>query len=201
VTPEYTWDWFPVIHWNDTPIVYYWGRRERVNLADVRALADGLAVESAPSRTNQYVYSALGPIHHVRVYSVSRAFVLLVASGAVLAAGLILIYLPRFRRPGALLVVAVSLAALAIWSPAAAVVGAQCSILGLLLLVAAVGLQKTVLLRRGQRGVLHGAADLSGEARSHHSSAARARLRVDGGSQITTRTAALGAQPAPELRP
>ena len=85
------------------------------------------------------------------MYTASRSWIVLLASGAAPAAGLVLIYLPGSRRPAALWTAAVALAALGVLYPEPAWLAAQAAGLGLLLALAAALLARGAARRRPVR--------------------------------------------------
>jgi hypothetical protein len=91
----------------------------------------------ADGQTNRYLYSTSGPATVIEFQTLSRSWIVLIASGTVIALGALLIYAPATRRPVVLLVTAVILLGTAVWSPSAAILGAQAAAVGLLLAIAA----------------------------------------------------------------
>ena len=67
--------------------------------------------KSPAGEVNEYLFSAFGNVDRCVVYTAARSWIVLVASGAVLLAGLLLIYVRRLRHPAALLSAAVLLLA------------------------------------------------------------------------------------------
>jgi hypothetical protein len=194
-TPEYNWGWYPVLFWGDTPIVKYWGRRPRWEQADLKRLTAASQADLLKAKTNRYSYSALGAPEQIEFYTAPRSALLLVASGSVLVLGLVLLFAPASRRPVVLLFVAVALAGLAIYSPAWAILLAQASLLGLLLVLVAAVLKRSQYAHR--RTVWHGAAG----AGVDRSSATHTILRRDSSSQVTTLTAPLDLDAAMDVKP
>ena len=90
------------------------------------------------SSTNQYVFSAVGSIEPLDLYTLSRARLVLFGSLPLLACGLILIYFSAARHPAALFVLAVVLAAASFVAPRSALLLAQASAMGLVLVGVAV---------------------------------------------------------------
>jgi len=137
---ELTWGWCG----------YFWGRRPVWEQEDLESWSGAAHRMPVPAETNRYLYSTLGTPGTCRLRTASRSWIVLVASGAALVAGLILIYVPMVRRPGLLLVLAVVLLGLGVWSPATALLGAQAAVLGLVLTVLAGLLQRVMVQRRGR---------------------------------------------------
>jgi hypothetical protein len=86
---------------------------------------------------NRYLFSTIGAPDALRVHTLGRSRLVLLASLAVLACGLALIYLPALRHPAALLVAAVAIAAAGLIDPESGVLIAQAASLGLLLVLVA----------------------------------------------------------------
>ena len=194
-TPEYHWGWYPVLYWGDTPLLKYWGRRPRWEQADLQRLTAASQADQLRTKTNRYSYSALGAPDRIEFYTAPRSAILLVASGSVLVTGLVFLFAPVSRRPALLLLLAVALAGLAIYSPAWAILLAQASLLGLVLVLVAAVLKRSHFVRR--RTIWHGAAG----AGVDRSSATHTVLRRESSSQITTMTAPLDFDAAMDVKP
>jgi hypothetical protein len=192
-TPEYVWGWYPVIYFGDWPLKY-WGRRPRWEQADQQRLTASSRADTLRTKTNRYAYSTLGAAERIELYTAPRSVIMLVASGCVLAIGLAFLLAPASRRPVVLLLLAVALAALAIYSPAWAILLAQASVLGVLL-VAVAALLKRILGRK--RPVWLGAAGNAAD----RSSATHTVVRRDGSSRVTTTTAPLDFDAAVDVKP
>ena len=89
------------------------------------------------------MFSAFGNIDQGSLYTAARAWIVLVASGAALVAGLLLIYIPLIRHPATLLAAALALLAVGVLYPEPAWLVAQAAGLGLALVLVA------ALLARG----------------------------------------------------
>ncbi|MGD0898526.1 MAG: hypothetical protein ABR915_11865 [Thermoguttaceae bacterium] len=138
-TDESTWGWRDC----------YWGRKPLLDEAELEDWA-GLShsardIESGGA--NYYLFSTLGAVSPLELRTASRSAIVLAASGAVLLAGLVLLYWPRTRHPASLLTATVGLAAVAAVLPDAALLGAQAAVLGLVLALLA-GLLSHILGRR-----------------------------------------------------
>jgi hypothetical protein len=90
-----------------------------------------------PAQSNEYLLSAFGNIERGEVYTIARSWLVLAASGVVLAAGLLLIYLPGGRRPAAILAAGLLLAASGAVFPEPAWLVAQAAGLGVVLALVA----------------------------------------------------------------
>lgn len=114
----------------------HWGRDPLLDHAQLAAWT-GKTVDEVPPSGNEYLFSASEPVNRLRFVAAPRSWIVAAASGALLLIGLLLLYVPVFRRPGFLLAAAVGLAATATMYPHTAVVLAQAAALGLLLAVVA----------------------------------------------------------------
>ena len=101
-----------------------------------------------PEATNRYLFSANGNLQRFTAKSVARWEIVFLASAIVLIVGLLIIHVLAVRRPSALFVAAVVLVAFAVWLPDTALLLAQAAVLGLLLLVVALWLRRTMAGRR-----------------------------------------------------
>jgi hypothetical protein len=84
-----------------------------------------------PRGTRQYVFGSVGKLTALDCWLAGRRLLLFTASGLTLVVGLALLHVPLVRRPEALLVLAVGLAALAWGFPQAAMLLAQGATVGL----------------------------------------------------------------------
>ncbi len=82
---------------------------------------------------NRYVFSAVGRIPTLELYTISRSRLVLWTSLPLLAGGLALIYLPRVRHPAMLLTMGLTVAGIAIVEPHLAILLAQAATVGLVL--------------------------------------------------------------------
>ena len=133
-TSEFVW------HWNS----FYFGRQPVMGQADLEAWMGLHNPGNTPalSGMNSYLFSSLGPVDSCEIVTAGRSTIVLLASGLVLLAGLALIYIRAARRPAVLLAAAVLLAGGAAISPELAVVAAQASAVGLVLVVLALFLRQ-----------------------------------------------------------
>jgi hypothetical protein len=136
-TPEYRWQWGAALRWGDVPLLPILGRRANLNTTELQRITRATRLRIADGQTNRYLFSTSGAASDLEFQTLSRTWIVLIASGAVIALGALLIYAPAARRPFVLLVTAVILLATAAWSPSAAILGAQAAAVGLLLAIAA----------------------------------------------------------------
>jgi hypothetical protein len=86
-----------------------------------------------PDANSRYLFSSLAPVRRCELRTANRWLIVSVASSVVLAAGLLLIYVPVCRHPAALFVASVVLLGVAALYPGAALLAAQAASLGLAL--------------------------------------------------------------------
>jgi hypothetical protein len=145
---------------------------------------------------NAYLFSSLGPPPAVRVATVPRTWLVLIASGVVFLAGALLLKLPWLRRREVLFVAAVMLTAIALLYPEPSVLVAQAASLGLLAMVGVVALKRGLAIYRpllvGGSTTASGKA-LRGSSLSHRSAMERPALAV--GSSRTANPLAASAAP------
>jgi hypothetical protein len=100
--------------------------------------------------------SSFGEIAPLQCWAATRWAILAAASGAVLFAGLLLLYLPRLRHPGLLFVAGATLVVSVSISPDLAALAVQASGVGLSLLLLAGLMKWFVGWRRAKRLVVRG---------------------------------------------
>jgi len=160
---EYAWRWQ---NWG-------WRRRAVMDTSDLESWSGATQHETVPTSTNAYLYSSLSRTDDMQLRTVSRAILVLSASGAALLAGLSVIYVPRVRRASVLWVAAVVLFAVALLWPELAILVTQAAMSGLVLAVVA-GWFERYVARRGRRIVS------AGSSVHRASSATKLRLPVAG---------------------
>jgi hypothetical protein len=138
---------------------FYWQRRPTLEPADLESWIRGEPQGDAPrlvresqqaprgratslDTANRYLFSTVGAIEPLRVSTISRAPLVLLASLPLLLCGLALIYFPVARHPAVLFGVAVLIAAVSLLAPYSAIVLAQASTLGLALIAVALVLAR-----------------------------------------------------------
>ncbi len=152
-TPEYRWVWS---EWT-------WQREPSLEQRDLEAWIDtppngdgarptdetpepSAVHEPAVSRsTNRYLFSTIGNVEPLEVYSINRARLVLWSSLPLLLGGLILIYFPAARHSAWLFILAVLVAAGILVDPDSALLLAQTSSLGLVLALVAALLARATL--------------------------------------------------------
>jgi hypothetical protein len=179
-TGESTWGWSGS----------YWGRQP---LLDQAQLEDWVGLPRAErglatGGVNDYLFSTLGTINDAELRTASRSMIVLAASGAVLLAGLLLIYWPKARHPASLLLATVALAGVLVLMPEPALLAAQAAVLGLVLALVA-GLLSYTLGRRRQSllwaetpGSAIGSSVRSGRTPHPVAAGAPGEARVPGGA-------------------
>lgn len=139
---EYAWSWQGLS----------WGRQPLRDQSQLETWSSAEPGAVAPRASNQYVFSSLGALGPLRVRTANRSWLVLWISGAVLMAGLLLVYVPAARRPGVLFAAAMSVAILALLYPDASLVVAQAAALGVVLAFGAILLHRE-LTRHRRRAV------------------------------------------------
>jgi hypothetical protein len=107
-----------------------------------------------PERANQYLYSTLGDPQKTNIRTAGRTWIVLLASGAALVAGLLLIYMPVCRKPAVLLSIGIVLAAAGLIAPELTLLLTQASALGFVLSLMA-GLLERGVTRQHRRAAIH----------------------------------------------
>jgi hypothetical protein len=180
LTPEQTWTWGGLT----------WVRRATQEQPELEAWVGASASDPLPQATNRYLFSAMGSPAKFAARISARWEIVLVASATVLAIGLLLIYVPGVRRPSAVFVIGVVLAALGVWIPEAAILFAQAATLGFALVILTAVLQRWVTRRRQASVVVAGGRSSIVERSSARTKFAAAELAV-------TTTARAATMPAP----
>ncbi len=152
-TPEYRWIWSnwawqrepsldqgELESWINTP-----PNGDRARLADEGPEQSALRQPAVSRSANRYLFSAIGNVEPLEVYSINRARLVLWSSLPLLVGGLILIYFPVARHPAWLFILAVLVAADIFVDPDTALLLAQTSSLGLVLALVAALLARVTL--------------------------------------------------------
>lgn len=141
-----------------------------------------------PRSVNVYLFSGRRLPSSAEIVTVTRPMVVLVASGLLLAVGLLWIYFPRLRQPSALFVAGVMvLATAAIW-PDLSLLAAQGAVVGAILVALAAALERR-LAPRPIPPVLRGSSSSIVGRGSTHS-----HVRAGSPANLSTQTAALAVQ-------
>ncbi len=111
---------------------FFWQRQPVVGQADLERWSGATTRGPLPSAANCFLYGSFGSVTKTEVFTASRGVVFACASGAALAACLLLIYLPRWRMGTTLGLFAAALTA-AMIAPEQALVIFQAAVPGLLL--------------------------------------------------------------------
>ena len=118
--PEYRWDWQG----------WHWGRQSVLDQPHLETWSGGRHLSDLAAQTNRYLFSTLGSVEKCTLRTVTRATLVLGASGLMLVAGLVLIYVPAVRHPVVLLLAAVLLGCAAISYPEPALLASQAASAG-----------------------------------------------------------------------
>jgi len=127
---------------------YLWRRRPLLDQQELEAWVGAPSRTPVPEGTNQYLFSSLGGVERCELRTAGRTWIVLIASGAALVAGLLLIYVPRSRHPGTLLVLGIVLLCVGQLWPEPTVLFAQAAGLGLAMTLLAGLLERGVARRR-----------------------------------------------------
>lgn len=137
-TSEFTWGWQD----------YFWGRQPLLDQEQLEAWVGATARDPLPERVNTYLFSALGDAKAAEVYTAGRTWIVLLASGAALVVGLLLIYVPASRHPATLLTLGITLLGTGLVAPEPTLLLAQAASLGLLLALLSGFLERGVSRQR-----------------------------------------------------
>ena len=137
-TSEHAWNWQ----------FGFLGRKPLLAQDDLERWSGAPHLDAVPEGVNCYLYSAFGNIEQAEVRTAGRAWIVLLASGAALVAGLLLIYVPRSRHPATLLCAAVALLGVGIIYPEPTLLFSQAVILGLAMTLLAGLLERRLSRRR-----------------------------------------------------
>ena len=153
--PEFRWGWQD----------FYWGRHPLRSQSQLESWVGATAGAQPPPATNAYLFSALRIPAELQFRTATRGAIMLFCSGAVLIAGLVLLYVPASRQSGVLFGAAVLLLAVGVLYPEPVLLAAQAAVLGLILVLIA-GLLKRFAGRRCYEVPSPGASSLSAPGRS-----------------------------------
>jgi hypothetical protein len=112
-------------------------RRPIMDQRQLEAWIKASAQDSLPRNVNTYLFGALGRWPVFEIKAANRRLIVAVASGSLLALGLLLLHVPQLRSPQLLMLVAVVLGAAALVAPDAALLAAQAAVFGLLVMTVA----------------------------------------------------------------
>ncbi len=135
---EYFWKWSG----------YYWGREPLLNQTQLETWIGATQRAALPEGAGVYLYGILGNADYAELHTFGRTWIVLIASGAALILGLLLIYAPIVRHPLSLLILGLALLSLAMIYPEAAAMIGQASGLGLALTLMAGMLERGMARRR-----------------------------------------------------
>jgi hypothetical protein len=137
-TGEFDWQWED----------WFWGRVPLLDQEQLESWAGATPCDDLPGRANVYLFSALGNVEGAVLRTTGRTWIVLLASGAALVVGLLLIYVRVSRHPATLLAMAVALFAAGLIAPEPTLLLAQAACLGLVLTLLAGMLERGVARRR-----------------------------------------------------
>jgi hypothetical protein len=147
---EQRWTWADYF-WRREPTLGESELEAWIRLADAtpqtQTAAGGSSETGFAAGSNRYLFSTVGRLQPLDVYTLGRARIVLLASLPLLLCGLMLIYLPATRHPAVLLLGGVVLASASLIAPHATLLLAQASVVGLLLVCLAAILARLVPAR------------------------------------------------------
>ena len=146
LTSEMVWGWHGI----------RLGSQPQLSTADLEAWMDTTLTVNVPAGANQYLFSRFGALPAAQFRTATRSLIALVASGVVLIAGLLWVYMPFARQPWIVLSVIAVFAFLASAYPEPAVFAAQAAALGLGLVIVARLLYWAIIERRVSKAIIHG---------------------------------------------
>jgi len=141
-TGEFRWAWDE----------YFWGRKPLLEQPQLESWVGTSAEAPVAKSANRYLFSGVGEVEQCTLRTAGRTFIVLGASGIALVVGLLLIYVPVCRHPGALFVFAIVLLGLGMFYPEATLLAAQAAGLGFALALVAWFLQRNVARHRHRIG-------------------------------------------------
>ena len=141
-------NWGPEFHWRWAGPG--WERRSRLDDDALERWSGAHHERDAPQGYHRYLASRVGDLQPVAIVTAPRWLIVLSMSGASLVVGLLLLYVPRLRRPEWLLALGAVATAACLWDVQLAVLAAQAGSLGVLLSLLAAWWHRQA---RGQRPV------------------------------------------------
>ena len=175
--PEFRW------HWAGPG----WERRSRLDDEALERWSGAHHERDAPQGYHRYLASRVGDLQPVAIVTAPRWLIVLSMSGATLVVGLLLLYVPRLRRPEWLLALGVVATAACLWDIQLAVLAAQAGSLGVLLSLLAAWWQRQVRVRRPVRVIV----TRSGSSRLDHDLTPTAFAIAGTGSNSSTTAASV----------
>jgi hypothetical protein len=147
--------------------------------------------QELPESLNEYLFSSFGKTGNLQCTLVSRSAILLVVSGGALAIGLLLIYIRVFRHPAVVFTGGLLLVSVVLSYPDLATVACQASLLGIGLILGALGLKWLADWRQARRSVIRGTTFASPDSKTVRAAA----LPPDANQpQATLTTASMSAE-------
>lgn len=139
-------DFHPEMRWVWNRI--YWHRQPALNQLELEMWSGGRRETASAGGGNRYLFSVLGAPGSLSPLLFDRSSLILLASGTVLAVGLLLLQVPVLRHPALLLVLATIVISMSLLRFDAALLMAQAAGLGVVLLVVALVLKWSLSARR-----------------------------------------------------
>ena len=133
---------------------------------DLEALLQASKQDSIPERTNRYLFSSVGPLASIELFTANRALIVTGFSSIALFVGLFFIYSATLRHPAVVLLLGLILLSTTAVFTELSMLGAQAALLGIGLLFLARLLQLTVVLRPRTRPPVPSVARAVSESKS-----------------------------------
>ncbi len=162
MTASWRWQW-ETLRWNRIPLMSAQELATWSSSAVDAKQYQHIEALVQSDQVSRYLFSSMSIGDTFEVSFTSRATATLVGAGAVLVAGIALLYLPWVRRPGVLLLLSVGLLAIGLIYPQPTLILAQAGVLGMLLVLLAFLLKH--LLRGRPAASLHVPASSGSSAR------------------------------------
>jgi hypothetical protein len=120
---EFTWGWNRLFR----------GRQPLYEQAELESLVGASAGLSVPESTNRYLFRDLGAPAQMKLTTARLSVIVFVASLLVLAAGLMVLYVPAVRKPWVIVLATFCLLPLSIANPTTAILVTQAAAVGVVL--------------------------------------------------------------------
>lgn len=124
VVDESTWTWKG----------YFWGRDPLLSQRDLEAWASSSRDPDFAYDANEYLFSTLGALPQtISIRLINQGIMITLASGLALLAGLLMVYVPFFRKGGILFLLGIGTATASAFAPTLTMLALQAGIVGVVL--------------------------------------------------------------------
>ena len=134
----------------------FWGQRPVMSQPELEEWSEASSQIGPTTAQNEYLYTGLAPVLSIEFITAPRWLIVLIASSAVLAIGLVWIYVPAARQGWIVAATACLIAALAVAFPVPALLFAQAAAIGVVVALLA------LLLKRATARPTHWPVTVSG---------------------------------------